>query len=510
MTRPSPSRSTALAVATLAVATLGCVGALVAAPAAGATDAVVPAATTSRPTASASGPCAAGQTATHLVTPPVPVLATKDARAVRAAGVVTVRPDGSKDRFTCLGESPAPLPAPTVAPEHVIGGPRLGGPGVVSDRPAGVPAPPDTAHVSYVLADLDSGEILAAKNAHAWLLPASTLKTLTALVAITHLDPQRVVIGAEEDVRADGSRVGITVGGAYPVADLLNGLILSSGNDAAYALARAYGGRPAFVAAMNTRAGELGAWDTVAVDPSGLDAPGQHSSAYDLALFGRAVMALPEYRSRASLPNATFPGGLVPASPTTKAGGGRVNPTASMTSGPAYEIDNHNQLLGVYPGLIGVKNGYTSQARNTYIGAVRLGGRTLLVSTMGSPEPQAPSTAALLDWGFAYAGQLRPVGTLVAPGAAPRPPELGGPTQSSSAATAVAPATSPKVSQASSTTAGENTPIERRLATRLGDIWGSFPDPARWAAVVASLALTGGIGSLVARRVRRRRGSYER
>ncbi|HNV16095.1 MAG TPA: hypothetical protein PKL63_15670, partial [Dermatophilaceae bacterium] len=111
------------------------------------------AAGTPKPTA--TGPCAVGLTPSHLVTPPAPSLATADARAVRAGGVVTERADGSKDRFTCLPESPVPLAAPTVAAEHVVGGPRLATTGVVSDRPAGVPAPPDTAHVSYVLADLD-------------------------------------------------------------------------------------------------------------------------------------------------------------------------------------------------------------------------------------------------------------------------------------------------------------------------------------------------------------------
>ena len=77
------------------------------------------------PTPTATGPCAVGLTPTHLITAPVPSLATANARAVRAGGTATTRADGSSDRFTCLPESPVPLAAPTVAAEHVVGGPRL-------------------------------------------------------------------------------------------------------------------------------------------------------------------------------------------------------------------------------------------------------------------------------------------------------------------------------------------------------------------------------------------------
>jgi D-alanyl-D-alanine carboxypeptidase (penicillin-binding protein 5/6) len=496
----------ALVAATLTVA----IGSLGVAPRAGAA---------ASPSATAPGPCAVGLTPSHLVTPPVPSLASPQARAARAGGIATLRADGSIDRLACLPASPVPLGAPTVAADHVVGGPALATTGVVTDRPAGVPPPPDTAHVSYVLADLDTGEILAAKNPHAWLLPASTLKALTALVVIPALDTQRIVLGADEDTQADGTRVGITVGGTYTVGDLLNGLILSSGNDAAYALARAYGGRPALISAMNARAGKLGAWDTVAVDPSGLDADGQHSSAYDLALIARAVMRLPDYAARASLPRTMFPGGLIPASPTTKAGGVVVAPTASLTSGPPFQIDNHNQLLGVYPGVIGVKNGYTSQARNTYVGAVRVGGRTLLITTMGSPEAQAPSAIALLDWGFAYASRVHPVGTLVAEGSAPQPPELGGPVPTptataASTATAAAPWTgtsSTLVGSGEASASAGVTPVERALAAAVSGWWGGLPDVGRWGLIGLLVVVLALASALAVRRWRSRvRGAYQR
>ncbi len=365
-----------------------------------------------------------GAATTYAVTTPPPPACPVGTVAVLYPGPAprpdqpgTTMPDGTPAIQIC---QPAPFPAPHVAPEHVVGGPRLAEPGVVTDLSAGIPAPPPMPHVSYVLADFDTGEILAAKAAHAWLRPASTIKALTALTAMPALDPALVVTATEEDSSADGSRVGLVPGNDYPIADLFTGLVLVSGNDTAYAIARAYGGRDRLLADMNARAEALGAFDTVAVDPSGLDAVGQRSSSYDLALIGRAVMALPEYQRLATLPVATFPGATRTVAPSA--------PGAPSTTvvGP-YQIANSNRLLGTYPGLIGVKNGFTRAAGNTYIVAVRTGSRTLLLAEMGSPVRQLDPTRALLDWAGRYADQARPVGQLVEPGAAVRPVEFGGP-----------------------------------------------------------------------------------
>jgi D-alanyl-D-alanine carboxypeptidase (penicillin-binding protein 5/6) len=316
----------------------------------------------------------------------------------------------TKTASVCVVAPPKPLPAPSVAPEHAIGGPKLAAAGVIVDKSGSVPEPPDGTDASYVIADLDTGQVLAAKNPHAWLLPASTIKTLTSLVVLPVVPATTKVVATDDEVNADGTKVGMISGATYTVDDLFHGLVLMSGNDTAYALADAYGGRDKTVAAMNEQAGQLGAWDTVVVDPSGLDAPGQRSSAYDLALFGRAVMQLPAYRQLATTKSYTFPGG------TDRTG----------KALPAFEIQNHNQLLERYPGTIGVKNGYTTGARNTFIGAATRNGRTLLISEMGSTStPSWTRQAALLDWAFANAAQLQPVGTLVAPGTA-QPPEFGG------------------------------------------------------------------------------------
>jgi D-alanyl-D-alanine carboxypeptidase (penicillin-binding protein 5/6) len=159
---------------------------------------------------------------------------------------------------------------------------------------------------------------------------------------------------------------------------------------------------------MNAKAREIGAFDTVAVDPSGLDEDGQHSSAYDLALIGRAAMQREDFRAYVTKRQTTFPGGV---EKTT----GKVY--------PAFQIPNINDLLARYPGAIGIKPGRTNRAQYTFIGAATRDGRTLIVSQMGSTSGSWKHTAALLDWGFAHADAVTPVGRLVEPGEAAPPSE---------------------------------------------------------------------------------------
>src|SRR5665647_3419956 len=129
------------------------------------------------------------------------------------------------------------------------------------------------------LADLDTGQILAARAPHTPRLPASTLKALTALTLIPRLDASATIMVEPEDVRVEGSRIGILAGTAYSVPTLFRGLLMASGNDAAYALARANQSAAVTLTEMNATAEDLGAFDTVAKDPSGLDKPGQTTSA---------------------------------------------------------------------------------------------------------------------------------------------------------------------------------------------------------------------------------------
>jgi serine-type D-Ala-D-Ala carboxypeptidase (penicillin-binding protein 5/6) len=313
-----------------------------------------------------------------------------------------------------------PVPRSTVVPELSIGGPRLASMGLVTDLEAGVPAPPTLRDVSWVLADLDTGAVVAAKAPHAKLLPASTLKTLTALALIPEIAPARTITATDVDANADGTRVGIVPGLAYTARQLFQAMLMASGNDAAYALAGAGGGREATLAAMNERAAYLGAHDTVAKDPSGLDAPGQTSSAYDLALIGRAALRLEDFRSYVTTKQADFPG--------------RVDPRTKKRA--RYKINNHNKLLYNYEGTLGVKNGYTKAAQRTFISAVTRGGKTYLLTEMYGLDSSWRPQAAMYDWAFRYGPRARPVGTLVAAGSvstppsariSPTPPGLAGP-----------------------------------------------------------------------------------
>lgn len=321
--------------------------------------------------------------------------------AVATTRSTTTRP------VACRNAPPKPFAHPSWEAGSVVGGERLAATGLLLDAPAGVPAPPAVYDVSYVIADVDSGEILAAKSPHAWLRPASTLKTLTALTLMPLLDPKRVVVASPEAVRAEGTRVGILEGNRYPVSSLLDAMVIFSANDAVYVLADAAGGYDKTVALMNAKAAELGAYDTVTVDPSGLDEGRQRSSAYDLALIGRAALQLPAFRAAAVKRDIVFPGG-------TDANGRKWKP---------FHVANINELLAHYPGTIGVKPGRTDRAQHTFIGAATRGGRTLIVSQMGSVTGAWEPTAALLDWAFANADKVTPVGHLVAPGEAspPRP-----------------------------------------------------------------------------------------
>lgn len=301
-------------------------------------------------------------------------------------------------------------PPPDAAPP-TVGGPRLAGPGLVIDLPAGVPAPPGLNAGSYLLADLDTGQVLVAKNAHGRYLPASTLKTLTVLTTLPLVKVATVVQAVPADL-VDGTKVGLEPGSHYTIGQLLQGTMLSSGNDTATALARAAGGVEATVERMQGQARHLGALDTTVRNPSGLDAPGQLSSAYDLALVGRAAMGLPQFRALVVTKRIRFPGKEVRGQART-----------------SFEIQNHNSLLYNYDGTIGIKDGYTVAARWTAISAVRRGSHTYLLTALQRGERSWRSQAALFDWAFAYGAKVTPVGRLVEPGevgaAVPAPAATG-------------------------------------------------------------------------------------
>lgn len=314
---------------------------------------------------------------------------------------------------------------PSVVPPSAVGGERLASDGLVLDAPGAQPLPQIGA-AAWVLADLDTGEVLAARNPHGRFRPASTMKILTALTVLPQLAPESTYTVQFEDANAEGSKVGIVPDATYTVRNLFEALFLVSGNDAAHALANAAGGDGGVartVARMNEVARSLGALDTKAVNPSGLDAPGQLTSAYDLAVISRAAMQREDFRAYVATVKSQFPGAMPKP--------GKVRKT--------YEIYTQDRLLLNYRGAIGVKTGWTTKARGTFVGAATRNGRTLVATVLHTDNDSWREAGALLTWGFRNAGMAEPVGTLDAVPAATSDTRAGAPTAasaSSSAATA--------------------------------------------------------------------------
>ncbi|MEO6822004.1 MAG: D-alanyl-D-alanine carboxypeptidase [Candidatus Nanopelagicales bacterium] len=291
------------------------------------------------------------------------------------------------------------LTAPAAAAAEIVGGPRLGTTGVVVG--SGATALPKIDAASWMVVDLTTGDVLAAKAPHLRMRPASTLKTLTSVTLMPQLNPAAIhTVTAAEQAPVYGSRVGVVVGATYTIDQLWHGLLLPSGNDAAAALAAAYGGVPKTVAAMNAEAKHLQALDTKVINPSGLDANGQFISAYDMALFAQAALAIPEFVAVSHTISYAFPGKM--AAP------GKARPT--------YMIYGENRLLNHgYPGVIAGKTGYTTLAHRTFWVAANRGGHTVLVTLMNIGEATETAASKLMSWGLANAGRTGSVGVLVKP-----------------------------------------------------------------------------------------------
>jgi len=304
--------------------------------------------------------------------------------------------------LSCLASVTGLVGTARPAAAETIGGEQLSLPGRQANLAPGAAEVPEIWAESWILADVDTGEVLAAKDAHLQRPPASTLKTLTAVTLLPRLALDQEYRATWKDSRAEGSRVGLVDGKSYTIENLFYGLFLRSGNDTAEALARANGGLALTIAQMNEMARQLQAYDTVAKSPSGLDRPGQVSSAYDLALIGRAGLRIPAFAEFAKTKMYEFPG----------------RGTSS------YPIYNQNRLLmGGYKGAIGVKTGFTTNAGRTLIAAATRKGRTLLFVGLGIHSASAEAAATALTWGFKNRDLLSPIGTLVEPVAATPSPE---------------------------------------------------------------------------------------
>ena len=279
----------------------------------------------------------------------------------------------------------------------IVAGPALGQDGW------GFAWQPEVAARSAVLMNPATGEVLFAKEPHLPLPPASTTKVLTALVALERLDPNTRVLVSPQAATAPPSRIGLRAGEAALTQDLLYGLMLKSGNDAAEALAEAAGGSIyGFADLMNAKARQIGARNSNFMNPHGLPNDDHYSTAYDLALIFRQAMNHPTFADIVRTRNAAL----------------RIESSQGLYGDwRMVPVVNHNRLLGSYEGTLGGKTGYTLKARRCFVGEADRGGVRLIVAILNSPTSSAlwQDARTLLDYGFARNGLASPPPAPLAP-----------------------------------------------------------------------------------------------
>jgi serine-type D-Ala-D-Ala carboxypeptidase (penicillin-binding protein 5/6) len=395
--------------------------------------------------------------------------------AERAAASATVEPSAAIPG--AAWPTAAASPKTSAAPKpKAIGGAQLAGRRVIVDYSSrSVPRLPGVQAAAFVVADADTGQVLAAKDPHGRYRPASTLKLLTAVTLIPLLNPGATVVASKRATSAVPNVVGLVAGQSYKVSDLFTALLTISANDAAIALTQATGSFGKGMTLINAEARRLQADDTVAVDPNGLDAPDQRTSAYDLALIARRAVQLPAFLKYDETISAQFP----------------------VSKHKSVGLYNQNTLLTSYPGAIGGKIGWTSAAGATYVGMARRHGVTLIVTLLDCPAlTEVNSAKSLLNWGFAADGKVTPVGTLVSP--------LAGPLQQpapTAAATTAMPTPTPTVSATARATA---TPASRPFAARTHQV--AHPSALAAASFSVVAVAVAGVGFMYTRRQRSRPG----
>ena len=255
---------------------------------------------------------------------------------------------------------------------------------LVLAAPVATAAAPAPAARAWILVNPATDEVLASRNADMRLPMASTTKMMTALVAVERSRPDQLVRVTPSAAAVGESTAELVPGERLRMRDLLAGVLVASGNDAATAVAVAVGGsETGFVRLMNARAAALGLRNTHFMNPHGLDAPRHHSSARDLEAIGEALMAVPELRSLVGNRTAVIPG---------PNGAGR------------RFLESHNLLLDIDPEADGIKTGNTDGAGYALVAhatRTRLG-VDLYAVILGSPGEvqRARDAKRLLDWGF--------------------------------------------------------------------------------------------------------------
>lgn len=231
---------------------------------------------------------------------------------------------------------------------------------------------------SAVLIDASNGKILFSKNENERLPMASTTKIMTAVIALENSELSKSVTISSDAVGVEGSSVYLTEGEILTMEDLLYALLLSSANDAATAIALEVGGSiDGFARLMNEKASELGLVDTHFENPHGLDGDEHYTSASDLAILSSYALKNADFKKIVSTYKATIP---------SSGGGSRL-------------LINHNKLLRIYNGTIGIKTGFTKKSGRCLVSAAERDGLCLVAVTMNAPDDWQDHMS-MLDYGF--------------------------------------------------------------------------------------------------------------
>lgn len=227
-------------------------------------------------------------------------------------------------------------------------------------------SPGSISSLSAVLYEPESGRVLFEKDAHTPRAMASTTKLMTALLAAENAEPDRDVVVTKEAVMVEGSALGLRAGDHISMRDLVTGLLLESGNDAANVIAVTLAGSlPAFADIMNRRAAQLGMEHSVFVTPSGLDQENHSACAYDMALLGAEVMRHPELAAICATKQTVIEMG---------------NPKRKVT------VTNHNKLLSLYGPAVGMKTGFTKKSGKCLVSAAEQDGVRLIAVTLNGGD----------------------------------------------------------------------------------------------------------------------------
>ena len=275
------------------------------------------------------------------------------------------------------------IPAALAQPGETASETPVYDPGPLTD---GSPAP-EPAAKTWILADMDTGEVLAAHEPDTKHAPASTQKLLAGLALVDVLDdPDATHEATYDDMLVDGTKVGLLQKNDYTIDDLFHAMLMSSANDAAHALADAAGGQDEAVALMEDKAEELQLTGTRPRNTSGLDAKGQSTTAADLLRVGRAVLQDEYLTDIVQTTEYDFPGATNPD-------------TDEKLDG--YPIQNHTRIVGEVEGGLGLKNGHTNAAGGSFVAVVERDGQRLGAAILGGETMTREAAVDLIEWGFA-------------------------------------------------------------------------------------------------------------